>query len=122
MEIKAKLNKPYTNKERADFIVEQNHRLNYEIRETDKELQAWGMTQEEQEEFAIVSAKIAVRSVRNEYLEDSDKFVSVPDFPIDFETKDLYIEYRQYLRDYPESNEDWYKQNPKTFEEFKEGE
>ena len=29
------------------------------------------------------------------------------------------IEYKQYLRDYPESSETWYEQNPKTFEEWK---
>ena len=47
MEIKATLNKPYTNKQRIDFIVEQNHRQGYEIRETETELQAWGYTEEE---------------------------------------------------------------------------
>lgn len=118
MEIKAKLNKPYTNKQRADFIVENNHRLGYEIKETDTELQAWGMTQEEQEELVLVSQKIAVRSVRNEYLEDTDKFVSVPDFPITEKEKSKYVEYRQYLRDYTKL-EDWWKQEPKKFEEFK---
>ena len=50
MEIKAILNKPYTEEERIDFIVEQNHRLGYEIRETDTALQAWGYTTEEIEE------------------------------------------------------------------------
>lgn len=50
MEIKAKLNKPYNNKQRADFIVEQNHRLGYEIKEVKDGLEAWGRTQEEQEE------------------------------------------------------------------------
>ena len=47
MEIKAILEKPYTENQRIDFIVEQNHRLGYEIRETDEQLQAWGYTQEE---------------------------------------------------------------------------
>ena len=60
-----------------------------------------------------------VRQVRNEYLIETDKFVSVPDFPVTEEEKSKCIEYRKYLRDYPESSEDWYKQNPKTFEEFK---
>lgn len=50
MEIKAQLNKPYTEEQRADFIVEQNHRQGYEIRETETELQAWGYTEEEKEE------------------------------------------------------------------------
>ena len=34
MEIKAELQKPYTENERMDFIVEQNHRNSYEIKET----------------------------------------------------------------------------------------
>jgi len=42
MEIKATLNKPYTETERCDFIVAQNHNKGYEIRETDEALEAWG--------------------------------------------------------------------------------
>ena len=40
MEIKATLNKPYTDKQRADFIVENNHNLGYEIQETEDALLA----------------------------------------------------------------------------------
>lgn len=40
MEIKATLNKPYTSKQRADFIVENNHNLGYEIQETEDALLA----------------------------------------------------------------------------------
>ena len=47
MEIKAELKQPYTEKERNDFIVEQNHNLGYEIRETETALEAWGYTEEE---------------------------------------------------------------------------
>ena len=47
MEIKATLNKPYTEKERIDFIVEQNHNNGYEIRETETAIEAWGYTDEE---------------------------------------------------------------------------
>ena len=50
MEIKAVLNKPYTEKQKIDFIVEQNHKLGYEIRDTDVALEAWGYTQEEIEQ------------------------------------------------------------------------
>jgi hypothetical protein len=50
MEIKATLNKPYTEKQRADFIVENNHQHGYEIRETETALEAWGYTEEEKEE------------------------------------------------------------------------
>ena len=47
MEIKATLNKPYTEEQRINFIIEQNRKLNYEIRETDTALEAWGYTEEE---------------------------------------------------------------------------
>ena len=40
MEIKATLNKPYTDKQRADFIVENNHNKGYEIQETEDALLA----------------------------------------------------------------------------------
>lgn len=47
MEIKAELQKPYTEDERINFIVEYNHNLGYEIRETETALEAWGYTPEE---------------------------------------------------------------------------
>ena len=50
MEIKNVLDKPYTEIQRADFIVVNNHELGYEIRETETALEAWGLTQEEKEE------------------------------------------------------------------------
>lgn len=50
MEIKAILNKPYTETQRLDFIVENNHNLGYEIKETETEMQAWGYTEEEKQE------------------------------------------------------------------------
>lgn len=50
MEIKATLNKPFTDVQYTDFIVEQNHNNGYEIRETDIALEAWGYTAEEIEE------------------------------------------------------------------------
>ena len=50
MEIKTILEKPYKDNERVDFIVENNHKLGYEIKETEEELQAWGLTEEEQQE------------------------------------------------------------------------
>ena len=43
----SELLKPYTEKQRADFIVEQNHKNGYEIRETETSLEAWGKTEEE---------------------------------------------------------------------------
>lgn len=50
MEIKARLQKPYSETQRIEFIVEQNHNNGFEIREAEDSLQAWGYTQEEIEE------------------------------------------------------------------------
>ena len=50
MEIKAELKQPYTDKQRMDFIVEQNHKLGYEIKETETALEAWGYTEQEKQE------------------------------------------------------------------------
>ena len=47
MDIKATLQKPYTENERMNFIVEYNHNQGYEIEETETELQALGYTEEE---------------------------------------------------------------------------
>ena len=52
MEIKATLQKPYTENQRIDFIVANNHQQGYEIQEAETELQAWGYTQEELDEQA----------------------------------------------------------------------
>ena len=50
MEIKAELLKPYIENERLEFIVEQNHKNGYEIRETETALEAWGYTTEKLEQ------------------------------------------------------------------------
>lgn len=50
MEIKTKLIKPYTEKQKLNFIVEQNHNNGYEIRETETALEAWDYTTEELEQ------------------------------------------------------------------------
>lgn len=47
MEIKATLKKPYTSKQRLDFIVSENHTKGYQIKETKTALEAWGYTDEE---------------------------------------------------------------------------
>jgi hypothetical protein len=47
MEIKATLQKPYTEEEKIEFIVEQNHNQGLLIEETETELQALGYTEEE---------------------------------------------------------------------------
>ena len=57
-----------------------------------------------------------VRAVRNQYLEQTDKYM-ITDYPITDEERELYRQYRTYLRTYPECR-DWYKANPKTYEEW----
>ena len=47
MELIVKLDKPYTEEEYKKFIVEQNHNLGYEIKETDLALEAWGYNEDE---------------------------------------------------------------------------
>lgn len=47
MEIKTKLQKPYTEEERLNFIVENNHKLGYMIEEVEEGLQALGYTEDE---------------------------------------------------------------------------
>lgn len=68
MEIKNKLDKPFSDKQRMDFIVTNNHQLGYEIRETSEALEAWGYTEEEQAEKEK-QAKIAEINSKIEELE-----------------------------------------------------
>lgn len=67
---------------------------------------------------AIEQKKADVRAVRNQYLEETDKYIALSDFPITDEERELYKQYRVYLRTYPECR-DWYKANPKTYDEWK---
>lgn len=60
--------------------------------------------------------KNIVRTIRNSYLQQYD-FTQLPDAPFTEEKKVVYAEYRQYLRDYT-NNENWWKQDPKTFDEW----
>ena len=60
--------------------------------------------------------KAQVRAVRNQYLEQTDKVMLV-DYPITDDERELYRQYREYLRTYPEC-QDWYKANPKTYDEW----
>ena len=58
-----------------------------------------------------------VRAVRNQYLEQTDKYM-IADYPITDEERELYKQYRVYLRDYTLS-ENWWEHSPKTLEEWK---
>lgn len=68
MEIKATLNKPYSEEQRINFIVEQNHLFGYEIKETEEALEAWGYTEEEKAQ----QAKQNQIQILTEELEDVD--------------------------------------------------
>lgn len=72
MEIKATLNKPYTDEQRLNFIVENNHQQGYEIRETETELQAWGYTDEELLATAKQNKYNEANNGAKEYLESGN--------------------------------------------------
>ena len=69
---------------------------------------------------AIEQKKAEVRAVRNQYLkqyiDDRAKSPFMWD-EVSEEEKALIGEYRKYLMDYPET-ENWYEQDPLTFEEY----
>lgn len=67
---------------------------------------------------AIEQRKEQVRSVRNQYLEQTDKFL-IADYPITDEEREMYKQYRTYLRDYTLS-ENWWEHSPKDFSTWKE--
>ena len=60
--------------------------------------------------------KVQVRSVRNRYLEQTDKFMLV-DYPITSTQKTKYKQYRTYLRDYTLMG-NWWVSEPQKFEEW----
>ena len=120
MEIKAKLLKPYSDRERADFITVNNHRKGYEIKETDEALEVWGLTAEEEAEKELNDKKELVRGIRNKYLEtyvDPYQLVIRWGDLTEEEQNDL-IGYRQYLLDYTKE-EEWWNRFPMDFETWK---
>lgn len=60
-----------------------------------------------------------VKQQRKAYLNETDKLVSIPDFPITEEEKKLAIKYRDYLRKLPESDT-FPDSGVMRFEEWKE--
>ena len=57
-----------------------------------------------------------VRTVRNMYLEQTDKFL-LSDYPITSTQKTKYKQYRAYLRDYT-LTEDWFEHEPMSFADW----
>ena len=105
-----KLNKPYTNKQYADLAVycNQNGLI---IEDKGDYLEAVNPPEPSNEE-----KKAHIRSVRNQYLEQTDKFM-ITDYPITDEEREMYKQYRTYLRDYTLS-ENWWESEPLKFEEW----
>ena len=77
MEIKSELLKPYTNKQRTDFIVQQNHRNGYTIEETDKALIAWGNTDEEKLNEAKTDKYNEINNGARIYLESGNALFEI---------------------------------------------
>lgn len=123
MELKARLEKPYNYKERANFVIEYNHKLNYIIEETDDGILAWDYTDDEQTERRIIRKKSETKATRDQMInniswrverarEQKELGIQVID-----DYKKL-LEYRQYLRDFPQSSDDWWEREIKTYEEW----
>ena len=67
---------------------------------------------------AIEQKQAEVRAVRNQYLEQTDKFM-IADYPITDDERELYKQYRTYLRDFTVA-ENWWNAPILTFEEWNE--
>ena len=97
--------------------------MNYESLEEDTEhyvsdyMQVNGEYVLASSDEAIEQRKEQVRQVRNQYLKQTDEFMIV-DYPITSTQKAKYKQYRVYLRDYPDSSEDWFKHDPMSFDEW----
>lgn len=105
-----KLNKPYTNAQYADLAVYCNKNGKV-IEDKGDYLEAVNPP-----ESSIEDKQMQVRVVRNRYLEQTDKLMII-DYPITDDKRELYKQYRTYLRDYT-LTENWWEANPLTFEEY----
>lgn len=72
MEIKATLQKPYSEQERLSFIVCGNHQNGYEIKETSTALEAWGLTAEE---IAQKEKEIQIEEKKSQLVELDEKSI-----------------------------------------------
>ena len=107
------LNKPYTNQQYADLAVfcNQNGMI---IADKGEYLESVNLPEPTAEE-----KQAAVREVRNGYLQATDIYM-IADYPISEEQRKEYKAYRQYLRDYTQS-ENWWEENPMDFNTWKQG-
>ena len=107
-----KLNKHYTNAQYANLAVYCN-KNGLIIEDKGDYLEAVNPP-----EPSVEEKEARVRQVRNQYLEQTDKFM-IADYPITDEERELYKQYRTYLRDYTLS-ENWWEHSPKDFSTWKE--
>ena len=105
-----KLNKPYTNAQYADLAVYCN-KNGLIIEDKGNYIEAVNPPEPSDED-----KQEQVRSVRNQYLEQTDKFL-LSDYPITSTQKTKYKQYRAYLRDYT-LTEDWFEHEPMSFDEL----
>ena len=123
MELKARLEKPYDYKERANFVIDYNHKLNYIIEETDDGILAWDYTDDEQTERRVIRKKSETKAARDKMINDISWRVERAreqkelGIPVIDDYKKL-LEYHQYLRDFPQSSDDWWEKEIKTYEEW----
>ena len=106
------IKKPYSNKEYADLAVYCN-KNGLIIDDKGDYLEAVNPPEPSDEE-----KQAQVRAVRNQYLEQTDKYM-ITDYPITDDERELYRQYREYLRDYTLS-ENWWEHSPKDFSTWKE--
>ena len=89
MEIKAKLIKPYTKEQKIKFIVENNHKKGYVIEETETEIKALDVTEEEkqaQEEQRIAMLSLTSADVERAIYKATGKdFEDVIDLVIELQ-------------------------------------
>ena len=105
-----KLNKPYTNAQYADLAVYCN-KNGLIIEDKGNYLEVVNPP-----EPSVEEKEARVRQVRNQYLKQTDEFM-ITDYPITDEERELYKQYRTYLRDYTLS-ENWWESEPLKFEEW----
>lgn len=76
-----------------------------------------GALAETSSDVAISAKKAEIRETRDRFLAETDKFL-IQDYPITSSQKAKYKQYRAYLRDYPDSSEDWFEHEPMSFTEW----
>lgn len=99
MEIKSELKQPYTENERLDFIVEQNHKLGYEIRQVETTYEVEEevpYTETETEEIEVPYTEFEMEETQVPVLDEEGNPVLDEDGNPTFETKIVEKEVTKY--------------------------